>query len=265
MSTANELGRTLRVHGMDLHYRVRGQGKPLVLLHGTFGTGDDWAHAFDLSELAREYQLVVPDLRGHGRSTNPDELFTTRQCARDVFALLDHLGVETFSAVGLSLGGNALLHMATAQPGRVDAMVLVAATAYFPEQARAIMRATTEASQSAEDRRALRARHAGGDDQVRALWGFPRAFAEGYDDMNFTPPYLSTITARTLVVNGDRDPLYPVEISVEMHRAIRGSALWVIPEGGHGPIFGPWREAFARTALAWVRGAPAVQRAGGAL
>jgi pimeloyl-ACP methyl ester carboxylesterase len=54
-------------------------------------------------------------------------------------------------------------------------------------------------------------------------------FKDSYDDMNFTPPYLSTITARTLIVYGDRDPLYPINILMEMHTAIPGSYLWMIP------------------------------------
>ena len=64
------------------------------------------------------------------------------------------------------------------------------------------------------------------------------ALKDSYDDMTFTPPYLSTITARTLIVHGDRDPLYPVNLAFEMYAAIPRSYLWVVPNGGHGPIFG---------------------------
>jgi pimeloyl-ACP methyl ester carboxylesterase len=55
--------------------------------------------------------------------------------------------------------------------------------------------------------------------------------------MNFTSAVLSTITASTMIIYGDRDPLYPVEIALEMYRAIPKSALWIVPNGGHGPIF----------------------------
>jgi pimeloyl-ACP methyl ester carboxylesterase len=71
--------------------------------------------------------------------------------------------------------------------------------------------------------------------------------------MNFTPPYLSTIKARTLIVSGDRDPLYPVEIFVEMYRAIPRSQLWIAPNGGHMPVFGAARAEFVRTALEFLR------------
>ena len=70
--------------------------------------------------------------------------------------------------------------------------------------------------------------------------------------MAFTPPLLATITARTLIVHGDRDPLYPVELALEMYRSIPGSALWVVPNGGHGPIFGAFAAPFVATASAFL-------------
>src|ERR1700730_6446185 len=130
-------GQTVPVNGMQMYYVTHGQGEPLVLLHGYTGSSGDWE--LFLPDLAQEYRLIMPDLRGHGRSTNPSMTFTFRQAARDVFALLDHLGIDQFKAIGMSGGGNTLLHMATQQPKRVAAMVLVSATSYYPEQARTIM------------------------------------------------------------------------------------------------------------------------------
>ena len=196
----------------------------------------------------------MPDARAHGRSTNPGGAFTHRQCARDVLALCDHLGVARCKAIGLSLGGNTLLHVATADPDRVGAMVLIGAPSYFPAQARAIMRSFTAETRTAADWAMMRARHAHGDDQIRALWRTAVGFADSYDDMTFTPPHLATIRARTLIVTGDRDPLYPLEIFVEQHRAIPGSALQVLPNGGHDAVFGAGRADFVRAALAFLDG-----------
>ena len=53
-----------------------------------------------------------------------------------------------------------------------------------------------------------------------------RDMQDSYDDMNFTPPSLSRITASTLIVYGDRDPLYPVEMAIAMYRPIPQSFLW---------------------------------------
>jgi pimeloyl-ACP methyl ester carboxylesterase len=55
--------------------------------------------------------------------------------------------------------------------------------------------------------------------------------------MNFTEQTLSTITARTLVVHGDRDRFFPVEIPVTMYRSIPVAALWIVPGGDHVPIY----------------------------
>jgi pimeloyl-ACP methyl ester carboxylesterase len=245
---------TASINDIQLHYEDRGAGEPLVLLHGFAGSSADWVHLFDLDALAARYRVIAPDARGHGRSTNPAGTFRHDQAARDLFGLLEHLGVGRFKAVGLSLGGNTLLHAATQQPERVAAMVLIGATSYFPAQARAIMAMFTAETRSEDDWRVMRQRHHHGDDQIRALWRMGNAFKDSTTDMVFTPPLLATIQARTLIVTGDRDPLYPVEIFVEQYRAIPGSALAVLPNAGHDAIFREAREFFVRTALAFLGG-----------
>jgi len=171
-----------------------------------------------------------------------------RTCSR----LLDHLEIAACKGVGISAGGNILLHMATRQPDRITAMVLVSATPYFPAQARVIMSQYAE-SLPEEQWQLLRQRHPGGDAQIKAILASTTAFATSCDDMNFTPPYLATIQARTLIVQGERDPLYPVEISVEMAKAIRHSSLWIVPNAGHGPVIGDRWPEFLKTSVAFLR------------
>ena len=188
-------GRTLRVNDIEMFVEVRGTGEPLVLVHGFFTCGSTWGPVADL--LATQYQVIIPDMRGHGRSTNSAGTFTHRQSAIDVYALLDQLGVKRFKAMGISSGGMTLLHMATQQRDRIDAMVLIGATSYFPE--------------------------------------------------------------RTLIVHGDRDRFFPVNIPVEMYRAIPEAALWIVPNGGHIPFFAgiwpPWRQLreFQDVTMAFLR------------
>ena len=179
----------------------------MLLLHGGMGIGADWLHVFP--EDPDGYRVIVPDLRGHGRSTNPSGAFTFRQCAQDVLALLDHLGVPSAKAIGMSMGAKTLLHVATARPSVVSAMVLVSATPYFPPSLRtAAAQFTQDALRGLTDaeRAALRARHVHGDAQIAGLYEMTRGFATSYDDLAFTPPQLGTIAARTLIVHGDRDP-----------------------------------------------------------
>jgi pimeloyl-ACP methyl ester carboxylesterase len=242
---------TVALEGMQMYCERRGEGAPLLLLHGFNGCGADWRHVFPVDPAG--FRLVVPDLRGHGRSTNPSRRFTFRQAATDVLALLDCLGLERVKAIGMSAGAKTLLHVATREPQRVEAMVLVSAAPYYPAEARALMARITAEGRSEEDWRFMRERHRHGDEQIRDLWRQGNAFKDSYDDMSFTPPHLSTIRARTLVVHGDRDPIYPVRLAVEMHASIPGSALWIVPFGGHGPIFGRERAAFEETALAFLR------------
>jgi pimeloyl-ACP methyl ester carboxylesterase len=251
MTTSSTGGRVESVNDMEMYYEIRGQGQPLVLLHGGGGVGANWELIF--REPPEGYRLVIPDLRGHGRSTNPSRVFTVRQSALDVFALLDRLGIERFKAIGLSLGAKCLLHLATQQPDRVESMVLVSATPYFPEQARAIMREVSPENRTVAEWQQMREWHQHGDEQIRDLWRQMRAFADSYDDMSFTPPYLSTIAAHTLIVHGDRDPLYPVELAMEMYRAIPHAYIWIVPNGGHGPIFETMTNRFVEIALAFLR------------
>jgi pimeloyl-ACP methyl ester carboxylesterase len=252
MSSGRLPGRIETLNAVQLYFEVHGTGEPLVLLHGFAGSSQDWMGS--KTELFAHFQLIVPDLRGHGRSSILSKPFRHEEAATDMLALLDHLGIGACKGIGVSGGGNVLLRMATKQPERVRAMVLVSATPYFPAQARAVM---SRYADSLPDQQweILRRRHPGGDAQIKALLASTTAFATSYDDMNFTPPYLSTIRARTLIVQGDRDPLYPVEISLQMAKAIRQSSLWIIPNAGHGPVIGDRWPEFLRTADAFLRGA----------
>ena len=252
MSEPSPTGQTDTINGAELYYETKGEGEPLVLLHGGGGVGANWELIF--KEPPEGRRLVIPDMRGHGRSTNPSDGFTFRQLAHDLFALLDRLGVQRFKAIGMSLGAKTLLHAATQQPSRIEAMVLVSAAPYFPEQARALMRELTPGNRTDQEWSQMREWHKHGDEQIEKLWRQMRALKDSYDDMNFTPPYLSTIAARTLIVHGDRDPLYPVNLAMEMYNAIPRSYLWVVPNGGHGPIFGEAAPRFVETALAFLRG-----------
>lgn len=246
MTPESPSGRIEVLNGVQFYFEVHGTGEPLLLLHGFSGSSQDWRAS--LAEWGGRFQLIVPDLRGHGRSGILSKPFRHEDAATDLFALLDFLGIGACKGVGISGGGNILLHMATKQPERIQAMVLVSATPYFPAQARTIMCQYADHLSEQEWVR-LRRTHPGGDEQIKALLASTTAFAESYDDMNFTPPCLSTVQARTMIVQGDRDPLYPVEMSVEMARAIPRASLWVIPNAGHGPVIGArWPEFVKRGA-----------------
>jgi pimeloyl-ACP methyl ester carboxylesterase len=241
------------INGIDLNYETVGDGEPLLWLHGFMGAGLDWKYIFE--EPPAGFRIIAPDLRGHGASANPSGEFTFRQAASDVVALLDHLGIESAKAIGLSGGGIALLHMATTVPASITSMVIVSAPPYFPAEARALQRQASEAMFSEAELHLMRQRHPYGQTQIQQLLAQSRGFADSYDDVNFTPPYLGTIRAETLIVFGDRDPFYPVSLAFELKGAIPRSHLWVVPNAGHVPVFGDDAPQFAATALAFLRGA----------
>jgi len=89
--------------------------------------------------MGPNFQIILPDLRGHGRSSILLKPFRHQDAATDILALLDHLGIGACKEVGVGAGGDVLLHLATRQPERIKAMVLVSATPCFPRQARPIM------------------------------------------------------------------------------------------------------------------------------
>ena len=105
------MSHTADINRLQLFYRDDGSGAPLLLLHGFMGTSDDWRHVF--AAPLDGYRVITPDLRGHGRSTNPSGIFRFADVARDIYALLDHLDINRVKAIGMSAGANTLLHMAT--------------------------------------------------------------------------------------------------------------------------------------------------------
>ena len=245
MTPTRPPGRVETLNGQELYFEVHRTGEPLLLLHGFSGSSQDWVPS--LEQWGMKFQFILPDLRGHGRSGILSKHFRHDDAAIDLFALLDNLGIRTCKGVGISAGGNVLLHMATKQARRITAMVLVSATPYFPAEARVIMSQYSDTLPE-QQWEILRRRHAGGHSQIKAILASTKSFATSYDDLNFTPPLLSTIQARTFIVQGDRDPLYPVELSFEMAKAIPNSRLWIVPNAGHGPVLGPRWPEFQQTA-----------------
>lgn len=242
---------TLIVNGIALAYSVRGEGEPLLLLHGWMGNRDDFLPFGDA--LGRGFRCIIPDLRGHGRSTNPSLTpITHRQCALDVYALLDHLGIARCKAIGVSFGANILLHMATQQPERIAAMVHVSGGTHFSEEVRSAL--SHWQAPSEEDWTAMRRRHSHGDRQIEALFGSVMT-DESLADLHFTADTLRTVSASTLVVGGDRDRVYPVEMAVDLYRSIPDAQLWIVPDGPHNPAYDR-EEAFTELAMQFVRHNP---------
>ena len=239
-------------NGARIYYEIQGEGTPLLLIHRFFESGAMWDPV--RAALAAKHRLIIVDMRGHGRSTNPSRAFTHKQSALDTFAVLDKLGIRNVKAMGVSSGGMTLLHMATQQPDRIEQMAVIGASSYTPQQARGLIRKRGQENFTGEALQRLREIHARGDEQIRELQQSFSAGADNYDDMNFTSPLLSTIKAETLIIHGDRDGLFPIEMAVEIYRSIPHSYLWIIPNGKHIPIFKPLAAGFPNIVLDFFGG-----------
>ena len=96
--------------------------RPVVLIHGLGADHAMWAPQIDTLP-AHGFHVIAPDMRGHGRS-DPVETFDLADCARDIAALLDHLGIARAHLIGMSMGGVIVQQFACDVPERVDALVI---------------------------------------------------------------------------------------------------------------------------------------------
>jgi esterase len=117
---------------MQLHFHELGHGEPLVLLHGLFGSADNWLGV--APELAKRFQVFIPDLRNHGLSPHAAEMDYPLMAA-DVSDFIAARGLADVFVIGHSLGGKVAMQLALDFPARVKKLVVVdmAPRAYAPE------------------------------------------------------------------------------------------------------------------------------------
>jgi esterase len=107
---------------MQLHHQTLGQGQPLVLVHGLFGSADNWGSI--AKHFAQHFQVISIDLRNHGRSPH-SESQTYADMADDLLELCDALSLEQIYLLGHSLGGKVAMQFATRYPERVSKLIVV--------------------------------------------------------------------------------------------------------------------------------------------
>jgi non-heme chloroperoxidase len=111
-----------------IHYEDMGKGLPLVLLHGWAGSGVLWRFQRELSE---EFRLIIPDLRGHGRSVPLHEPFTLEALAADLCNMFERLDLQKAVIIGWSLGSQVAMLAFPMLRKRLAGVVLVGATVRF--------------------------------------------------------------------------------------------------------------------------------------
>ena len=116
----------VEVDGVGIEYEVVGEGRPVVLLHGFPDSGRLWRHqAPALAEAG--FQVIVPDLRGYGRSDKPEpvEAYSIPVLAGDVLAILAERGIGKAHVVGHDWGAALAWALASFAPGNVDHLVVL--------------------------------------------------------------------------------------------------------------------------------------------
>lgn len=249
--------------GITIGYEDTGVGEPLVLVHGHPFNRSMWRP--QIRRFSNSCRVIAPDLRGYGESTPMPGKTGLATFARDIAALLDHLGLENSILAGLSMGGQIVLEFHRLFPERVRGLIL------------ADTFANAETDTGKKQRNDLADRLLREGMEAHALELLPKmvaphnlralpAMAEHVlEMMRSTPPegaaaalrgraerpdyvsMLPDIAVPTLVVVGGDDEFTPVADAEFMHERIPGSTLVVIDEAGHLPNLE--REAEFDTAL----------------
>jgi len=113
----------INTNGTTLHVRIGGQGAAVVMLHGFGDTGDMWAPA--AAALVKTHTVVVPDLRGMGLSTHPEQGYTKKNQAVDIAAVMDALKISSADLVTHDIGNMVGYALAAQYPTRITKWVVI--------------------------------------------------------------------------------------------------------------------------------------------
>jgi pimeloyl-ACP methyl ester carboxylesterase len=224
-------------NGLDTYYEVVGSGPPLMLLHGGFGNAPSMEPLS--SGLSKHYAVYVPERRGHGRTPDPGEI-SYELMTEDTVAFMKAIGVEKARIVGYSDGAIICLYLGLRYPDVVERMVPISANFHWnglTEHMRTIFQKSTPETLAMvipSEIEYYKQHSPDGPDH------FPVVFARMQEmfltQPNLTTDDLATIKSRTLVLAADRD-LMTIGHTIEMHRAIEGSQLCIVPGANHGLVF----------------------------
>jgi pimeloyl-ACP methyl ester carboxylesterase len=254
--------------GIGTYYERKGNGPPLMLVAGLAADNAFWIPSVDA--LAARFDLVMPDNRGAGRTTPLDAPTSVAAMADDCIKLADHLGVSRFSIAGHSMGGMIALECAIRHPQRIDRLILASSTARASAWNNDLF--ATWARLFALVERPLWFRNlfywvlsppfldktSGFEALVKLASTYPyqqtpealanqvKAIA-GFD----ARAQLSSIAARTLVMAGTRDIVFPIDEAAAFAKSIPHATFAPIEGAAHSfPIESP--AEFTRRALQFL-------------
>jgi pimeloyl-ACP methyl ester carboxylesterase len=251
---------TARIGDIHIHYDIRGQGEPLLLIMGYRGSGFMWGEEF-ITLLSRCFQVIYFDNRGTGLSDKPDTLYTIPSMADDAVGLLRHLGIRQAHVFGVSMGGMIAQELVLRHPQMVRRVVLGCTSCGGPQA----FLASREVLATL-----LHPPDLSLEEAVRRQWTvmFSPKFLETQQDFlemltqralfQPTPPHtslrhltalqrfntygrLGMITTPTLVITGADDVIVPPANSLLLATRIHGASLEMLENTGHGFFWEvPW-------------------------
>lgn len=232
LPTPVEVGRQ-KINGVELYYAIYGKGRPVILLHPGLGNGDYWAN--QVGPLSQDYQVIVVDLRGHGRSTGSDQPLTYELMADDVVRLIKTLNIKQPVIVGWGDGAVVGLEMAMRYPKRIGKLVAFGLTYDVSGQQPGVDQTQTfidYVHKAVADHRKLSPQPGRSEatfDQLEALWAVaPR----------HTPADLGKVKTPTAVIAAEYDEWVTIQHMEEAARLLPNSQIVVLPRTSH---FAPWQ------------------------
>jgi 3-oxoadipate enol-lactonase len=237
---------TINLNGKKLAYDRHGKGRPLVLLHGYPLDHSIWAPIVPM--LEKEFDLIMPDMRGFGESDVAAGNYGVADYAEDIAELLDILGIWQTALAGHSMGGYVALAFVRAYPQRVKGLGLVASQvlADTPERkagryeeaedilARGVQKVAEDMSVKLTPDPDLQSRLKGLILRQRpeGLAGALRAMADRPDSSALLPGCSFPV----VLIHGLKDVLIPVERARSVQAAVPTAHLIEIPNAGHMPM-----------------------------
>jgi pimeloyl-ACP methyl ester carboxylesterase len=228
MSTRVELG------NITMYFEAHGTGQPVVLLHGGFGSADLWAN--QIPTFSERYHVIAPDSRGQGRTTDSDVPFSYHLMAEDTIRLMDYLGVEAAYIVGWSDGGIIGIDLAIHHPERVKALVAFGANispeGYQDSFLEYVRNATVDDIKLMVGNTYLEMM----PDPERLPIILEKLRTLYLTEPNFTSKELATITAPTLILDGQNETVIRLDHPQTILESIPNAQLVILPNVGHSAI-----------------------------
>ncbi len=236
------------VDGLQIALRRRGHGEPVLLVHGGMSDSREWGP--QIEDLSSDYDVIAVDVLGCGGSADPPEEFGLADHAHVLAGMLDALGVTSAHVIGLSLGSVLALALYREHPQTVRSLVLVGAYAGWsgslpPEEVESRTRVVLETLDRPVEEWGpaflftVHGAEAPADlmDASMAILRDVRPSAARHLVLAISSAdlrgMLPTITVPVLLVYGDADQRAPAAVAAQLHTAIPGSRLVVLPDAGH--------------------------------